>query len=79
MIGQHDVNHISTYCVIFSYGELMNIFRIVNEKYVKLWRELDEQRKNIDEPIDLDKSRECEELKQLVDGIGSVFVEEDTG
>ena len=77
MIGAHDVNHISTYCVIFSYGELHKIYSIINDKYVTLWHELDEQRKN-KEIIDLNKSRECDRLKDIVDGIGSIFVEDDT-
>ena len=77
MIGDHNVNYISTYTVIFSYSELMTIHRVLNEKYSKMYKEREEKRKS-GEIIEEDPYIKFSDLEKVHDELGDVFVEDDT-
>lgn len=81
MIGGHNINSISTYCIIFSFEELITIHRIINEKFAKLYREYETRKESRRKGMIVDTlpDEEYYKVKKIHDEMGDIFVEEDVG
>ena len=81
MIGGHNINKISTYCIIFSFEELITIHRIINEKFAKLYKEYEarRERRRGGEAVDTSPDQEYYRVKKIHDEMNDIFVEEDVG